>query len=55
MHFICTGGCEATSDHQDVCQDPDCADFGMPMHECDCPDGEHGLPVMPDTDEEDAE
>jgi len=49
------GGCSGDSDVSGVCQDPDCADFGMPLHECDCSDGDHGLPVAQDTDEDDSE
>jgi hypothetical protein len=49
-HFICTGGCEGVSDKPGTCQAKDCPDYGKPLKECDCEDGEHAGIV--DSDEE---
>jgi hypothetical protein len=55
MHYFCAGGCQGQADVPGVCQDTDCPDFGLPLHECDCPDGEHNLAIAQSEDEEDAE
>ncbi len=55
MHYFCAGGCEGVADVPGVCQDPDCADFGLPLYEWDCPNCGHGLAAKPDDEEEDAE
>ena len=40
-HYVCYGGCMGVSEIPGTCQAGDCADYGAPLHECDCTDGEH--------------
>ena len=40
-HYICYGGCKGVSDMPGICGAPDCADYGQPLHDCNCPDGKH--------------
>ena len=42
-HFVCRGGCQGVADKEGNCQTLDCKNFGMPLVECTCEDGTHGL------------
>lgn len=42
-HYICKGGCGGVADKEGVCQTADCPDFSMPLQQCDCIDGKHGM------------
>lgn len=57
MHYFCAGGCEGVASEPGRCQDPDCPDFDLPLHECDCKNGAHGqgAETMPVETEEEGE
>ncbi len=40
-HYVCYGGCRGVADVPGTCQAGDCADYGRPLHKCDCADGGH--------------
>lgn len=50
-HYVCAG-CKGVSDHEGVCQTPDCPMLGQPLDPCDCVDKQHGGPILGDGEEE---
>lgn len=43
-HYICKGGCGGTLEEIGVCETEGCSKQWELMEECDCTDGQHGMP-----------
>lgn len=53
IHYVCLGACGGTSDKPGACNTEECPRRGLPLAECDCPDGLHKSAIPPEEEKGD--